>query len=121
MGVWFDLGIRLSLTTSVAAAANQPMVGGFWGPVTRVVLDFAADSVSFECDSQALLADLEKLAADSVEVKWLRAELAFQSGDYAGAIKTLDKVPDDGGDGLVGQTRKLAMSTSSVTELYSLL
>ncbi|MBL0212694.1 MAG: tetratricopeptide repeat protein [Myxococcales bacterium] len=70
-------------------------------------------------DAKALLADLEKRAADSVEVKWLRAELAFQSGDYAGAIKTLDKVPDDGVDGLVGQTRKLAMSTSSVTETFA--
>lgn len=70
-------------------------------------------------DAKALLADLEKRAADSVEVKWLRAELAFQSGDYAGAIKALDKVPDDGVDGLVGQTRKLAMSTSSVTETFA--
>ena len=70
-------------------------------------------------DARALLADLEKRAGDSVEVKWLRAELAFQTGDYAGALKMIDKVPDDGVEGLVGQTRKLALSTLSVTETFS--
>ncbi len=69
-------------------------------------------------DARALLTDLESRAADGVEVKWLRAELAFQTGDYAGAIKHLDKVPDDAVDGLVGQTRKLASSTRSVTESF---
>ena len=70
-------------------------------------------------DAKALLADLEKRAGDSFEVKWLRAELLFQSGDYAGAIKALDKVPDDGVEGLVGQTRKLALSTIGVTEAFA--
>ena len=56
-------------------------------------------------DARALLADLEKRAADTVEVKWLRAELAFQTGDYAGAIKLLDKLPGDAVDGLVGGTQ----------------
>jgi tetratricopeptide (TPR) repeat protein len=69
-------------------------------------------------DARALLADLEKRAADAAEVKWLKAELAFQSGDYTGAIKLLDKVPDTAADGLVGQTRKLAASTLSVTETF---
>ncbi len=70
-------------------------------------------------DARALLADLEKRAADTVEVKWLRAELAFQTGDYAGAVKLLDKLPGDAVDGLVGGTRKLAMSTLSVTEAFA--
>ena len=70
-------------------------------------------------DARTLLADLEKRGADSPEVKWLRAELAFQTGDYAGALKLLDKVPDDAVDGLVGQTRKLASSTLSVTEAFA--
>lgn len=70
-------------------------------------------------DARALLADLESRSPDTVEVKWLRAELAFQTGDYAGAIKLLDKLPADAVDGLVGATRKLAMSTLSVTESFA--
>ena len=70
-------------------------------------------------DARALLADLEKRAGDSAEVKWLRAELAFQTGDYAGALKSLDKLPDDAVDGLVAQTRKLAASTLGVTETFA--
>jgi tetratricopeptide (TPR) repeat protein len=69
-------------------------------------------------EARTLLADLEKRAPDTVEVKWLRAELAFQSGDYAGAVKLLDKVPDDGADGMVGQTRKLAQASLAVTESF---
>ena len=69
-------------------------------------------------DARALLGDLKKRAPDAAEVKWLEAELAFQSGDYAGAIKLLDKVPDDAVDGMVGQTRKLAASTRAVTETF---
>ncbi len=69
-------------------------------------------------DARALLVDLAKRAPDTVEVKWLKAELAFQTGDYAGAVKLLDKLPDTAVDGLVGQTRKLAASTLSVTESF---
>ncbi|MDB4957848.1 MAG: hypothetical protein JWO36_5417 [Myxococcales bacterium] len=69
-------------------------------------------------EAKLLLADLEKRAADSVEVRWLKAELAFQTGDYAGAVKLLDKLPDDAADGMVGQTRKLAQSTLGVTEAF---
>jgi len=70
-------------------------------------------------DARALLADLQKRVPDTHEVRWLEAELAFQSGDYAGALKQLDKVPDDAVEGLVGQTRKLAASTLSVTDAFS--
>jgi tetratricopeptide (TPR) repeat protein len=69
-------------------------------------------------DARGVLADLEKRAPDAPEVKWLRAELAFQTGDYAGATKALDKVADDAVDGLAGQTRKLAASTLQVTESF---
>jgi thioredoxin-like negative regulator of GroEL len=69
-------------------------------------------------DARALLADLEKRAPDSTEVKWLRAELAFQTGDYAGAIALLDKLPDTAVDGLVGQTKKLSRSTLAVTDTF---
>lgn len=70
-------------------------------------------------DARTLLADLDKRAPDTAEVKWLRAELAFQTGDYAGAIKLLDKLPDDAVDGLVGPTRRLATSTLAVTEGFA--
>ncbi|MEO8553782.1 MAG: tetratricopeptide repeat protein, partial [Kofleriaceae bacterium] len=69
-------------------------------------------------DARALLADLEQRAADNPDVKWLAAELAFQTGDYAGAVKDLDKVPDDAADGMAGQTKKLAASTLAVTETF---
>ncbi|MBV8756786.1 MAG: tetratricopeptide repeat protein, partial [Deltaproteobacteria bacterium] len=69
-------------------------------------------------DAKSVLEDLQKRAPDTVEVKWLQAELAFQTGDYAGAVKLLDKIPDDAVDGLVGQTKKLAQSTLAVTESY---
>ena len=69
-------------------------------------------------DARALLADLQKRAPDTAEVRWLEAELLFQTGDYAGALKQLDKVPDDAVDGLVGQTRKLVTSTMAVTETF---
>jgi tetratricopeptide (TPR) repeat protein len=69
-------------------------------------------------DAKALLEDLEKRAPDTAEVKWLQAELAFQTGDYAKALTLLDKVPDTAVDGLVGQTKKLAASTKSVTETF---
>ncbi len=69
-------------------------------------------------DAKAILTDLGKRAPDAVEVKWLEAELAFQNGDYATAVKKLDKIPDDAVDGMVGTTRKLAQSTLSVTESF---
>lgn len=69
-------------------------------------------------DAKTLLADLRKRAPDAVEVRWLEAELAFQTGDYAGAEKLLEKIPDDAVDGMVGQTRKLAASTRAVTETF---
>jgi len=70
-------------------------------------------------DARQLLVELLRRAPDTAEVKWLEAELAFQTGDYAGAIKQLDKVPDDAAEGLAGQTRKLAMSTLAVTQNFA--
>ena len=70
-------------------------------------------------DAKLLLGDLEKRAPDAVEVKWLKAELAFQTGGYGKAIEILDKLPDDAADGMVGQTRKLAQSTLAVTESFA--
>ena len=50
-------------------------------------------------EAKSLLTDLKKRAPDAIEVKWLEAELAFQTGDYAAAVKLLDKVPDTAVDG----------------------
>jgi tetratricopeptide (TPR) repeat protein len=69
-------------------------------------------------EARALLVELEKRTSDSVDVKWLHAELAFQTGDYAGAVAALDKLPDDAVDGMVGQTRKLAQDTLAVTAAF---
>ncbi|MFN0245433.1 MAG: peptidase MA family metallohydrolase [Kofleriaceae bacterium] len=69
-------------------------------------------------EARTLLAELEKRAGDTAEVKWLRAELAFQTGDYKRAIELLDKMPNAAVDGLVGSTRKLATSTLAVTETF---
>ncbi|HEU0032424.1 MAG TPA: tetratricopeptide repeat protein [Kofleriaceae bacterium] len=69
-------------------------------------------------DARVVLADLEKRAPDAAEVKWLRAELAFQTGDYDGAVKLLDKLPDTAVDGLVGQTKKLAAQSAAVTDAF---
>ncbi|HEY0251652.1 MAG TPA: tetratricopeptide repeat protein [Kofleriaceae bacterium] len=70
-------------------------------------------------EARTVLADLEKRAGDNPDVKWLHAELEFQTGDYAGAVKALDKVPDDAADGMAGQTKKLAASTLAVTEAFT--
>jgi len=70
-------------------------------------------------DARSLLTELQRRAPDTAEVRWLEAELAFQTGDYAGAIKQLDKVPDDAAEGLAGQTRKLAVSTLAVTQRFA--
>ncbi len=66
-------------------------------------------------DARSLLAELTKRAPDSPEVHWLGAELAFQTGDYAGAIALLATVPDTAFDGLGGETKHLAQSTLAVT------
>ena len=87
--------------------------------VTGDVIKAARFMTSARIDeAKTLLADLEKRAPDSVEVKWLEAELAFQTGDYGSAVKLLDKIPDDAVDGMVGQTKKLAASTLAVTETF---
>jgi tetratricopeptide (TPR) repeat protein len=103
----------LLLVGSPASARRDRTVNGDIIKAARLLQTARLD------DARAVLADLQKRASDSPEVKWLEAELAFQSGDYAGAIKQLDKLPDDAADGLVGQTRKLATSSLAVTEGFA--
>lgn len=70
-------------------------------------------------EAHTVLTDLENRAPDAPEVKWLRAEFAFQSGDYAGALASLEHVRDDVFDGLAGGTRRLATSTLAVTKTFA--
>ncbi|HEY0477689.1 MAG TPA: tetratricopeptide repeat protein [Kofleriaceae bacterium] len=103
----------LVLAASPASARRDRTVNGDIIKAARLLQTARLD------DARAVLADLQKRASDSPEVKWLEAELAFQSGDYAGAVKQLDKLPDDAVEGLVGQTRKLASSSLAVTEGFA--
>jgi tetratricopeptide (TPR) repeat protein len=102
----------LALAASPAAARRDRTVTGDVIKAARFLQTARID------DARALLVDLQRRASDTVEVKWLAAELAFQTGDYAGALKQLDKVPDDAVDGLAGQTRKLAAQTLAVTQSF---
>jgi thioredoxin-like negative regulator of GroEL len=106
------LMLLASATTAEAKAGRDRTVTGDVIKAARFLSSSRID------EAKTLLADLEKRAPDTVEVKWLQAELAFQTGDYAGAVKLLDKIPDDAVDGMVGQTKKLAQQSLSVTELF---
>ncbi len=57
-GVFIDLAIHASLSTSLAPQTQSSMVLGFWGAVTQVTLDFQSDSVVFDFDSKSPIQDL---------------------------------------------------------------
>jgi tetratricopeptide (TPR) repeat protein len=104
--------LLLALTATADARRDRTVTGD--------VIKAARFLTSARLDeARTLLADLEKRAPDAVEVKWLEAELAFQTGDYAASLKLLEKIPDDAVDGMVGQTKKLAQQTLSVTETFA--
>lgn len=101
------------LVASVALARRDRTVTGDVIKAARLLASSRID------EAKALLPELEKRASDAVEVKWLEAELAFQTGNYAAAVKLLDKIPDDAADGMVGQTKKLARGALGVTESFT--
>ncbi|MDX2089047.1 MAG: hypothetical protein SFX73_14415 [Kofleriaceae bacterium] len=105
--------VAMCLVASTAHAKRDRTVAGDVIKAARFLQTSRLD------DARVLLADLEKRASDSLEVKWLRAELAFQTGDYATAVKLLENLPADSVDGLVGSTRKLAASTLGVTATFA--
>ncbi len=107
------LVLALCLVATPALARRDRTVSGDVIKAARFLTTARLD------EARALLADLEKRAPDTVEVKWLEAELAFQTGDYHAAITDLDKIPDDAVDGMVGQTRKLAQQTLAVTDAFT--
>jgi tetratricopeptide (TPR) repeat protein len=115
-GLWasgFGLIAVCAVATTAHAQRHDRTVSGDLIKAARYISTARLD------DARAVLVDLDKHAPDTIEVKWLEAELAFQTGDYAGAVKDLDKLPDDAVDGLVGQTRHLAESTLAVTDTFA--
>ena len=98
--------------TNLAEARRDRTVAGDVIKAARLLQSARLD------EAKTVLDDLEKRAPDSPDVKWLAGELAFQTGDYAGAVKDLDKVPDEAADGMAGQTKKLAASTLEVTASF---
>ncbi|MEO6774550.1 MAG: tetratricopeptide repeat protein, partial [Kofleriaceae bacterium] len=104
--------VALALGANHAEARRDRTVSGDVIKAARFLQSARLD------EARAVLDDLEKRAPDSPDVKWLAGELAFQTGDYAGALKALAKVNDDAADGLAGQTKKLAASTLAVTESF---
>ncbi len=110
------LTLALTLTLTPTAQAKPGRDRSVTGDVIKAARYLATARLD---EARELLADLEKHAADAPEVKWLRGELAFESGDYKGALDALDKVPDDAVDGMAGQTRKLAQQTLEVTQSFT--
>jgi tetratricopeptide (TPR) repeat protein len=106
------LALALALLAAPSEAKRDRTVSGDVIKAARFLQTARLD------DARLLLADLEKRAPGTPDVKWLAAELAFQSGDYTGALKQLANVPDTAIDGMVGQTRKLASSTLAVTTAF---
>lgn len=104
--------LALVLVAAMAQARRDRTIAGDVIKAARLVAATRLD------EAAALLSDLEKRAPGSVELKWLRAELAFADGDYAGAVAALDSVRDDAVDGMAGATRKLAASTLAVTKSF---
>jgi tetratricopeptide (TPR) repeat protein len=69
-------------------------------------------------EAEEILVDLERNSPGEVEVKWLRGQLLFHRGDYAGVLRTIEGVSDDEQDGQIGQLRALATSTLGVTKEF---
>lgn len=102
----------LAGAVATAMARREPTLAGDVIKAARLL------ATARLAEARALLAELERRAPNTAEVKWLRAEVAFQSGDYSSAVATLKDVRDDAVDGLVGRTRKLAASTLEVTQPF---
>ena len=87
---WLPL---LLVLTSTAYARHDRTVAGDVIKAARFLQSARLD------DARAVLTDLQKRAPDTVEVKWLEAELAFQTGDYATATSSFREAladdPDD--------------------------
>lgn len=87
-GVFLDLGILANLTTGLAVQTQSSMVLGFWGAVTRTVLDFQRDMVTYEFDSSSAFADLAFEVYEKMGV-----QVAAQVADLAAQIQKLGELP----------------------------
>lgn len=70
-------------------------------------------------EASQLIGELERRAADLVEVRWLRAELLFHRGEYAAATAKLAGLPADAVQGQVGSTRRLASAAYELTKDFA--
>jgi tetratricopeptide (TPR) repeat protein len=104
--------IALLLIAAPAEARRDRTVLGDAIRASRMIASLRID------EAEALINDLARRAPDAVEIKWLRAELAFHRGDYADAVARLTGVPDDAVSGEVGRTRTLAARTLAVTSTF---
>lgn len=57
-GVWLDLGIDVTLYSTLSQSVYGASYGGFWGTVTELTLDFANDAVVFGFDSHSRFQEL---------------------------------------------------------------
>ncbi len=101
--------LTIATVTPVAARQDRTVVGDVI-KAARLI-----NAMRFD-EAKTVIAELAQKSPNMPEVRWLRSTLAFNTGDYAGAIAALDGVSDDAADGEVGQTRKLAMSSLAVTK-----
>ena len=70
-------------------------------------------------DARKLITKLTAQKPRAKETRYLRAEMAFLDGNYPMSLKLLQGMKDDAVAGNVGQLRRLATSTYSVTKGYA--
>ncbi len=93
-----------------AHARREATLGGELLRASRML-----DAARYD-EAAQLITELERRAADSPEVRWLRAELLFHQGDYAGATAKLAGLPAEAVGGSVGATRRLASGAAELTK-----
>ena len=69
-------------------------------------------------DAEHVITELQARVGDEPEVRWLRAELAFNRSDYLTSLTALTGLPDDAVSGQVGDTRKRAVTSLAVTSTF---
>ncbi|HRC56212.1 MAG TPA: tetratricopeptide repeat protein, partial [Kofleriaceae bacterium] len=101
---------RLTGLTTPASARRDATLSGELLRTSRLL------ESSRYAEAALALSELERRSADAAEVRWLRAELLFHQGDYAGAAAKLTGLPDAALGGSVGATRRLATSANELTK-----
>ncbi|HPH67481.1 MAG TPA: hypothetical protein PLF40_17110, partial [Kofleriaceae bacterium] len=109
----------LALVALAAVLAGQPLTPRAARQARTVVGDVIkaarlVNAMRFD-EAKTVISELAQKSPDTPEVRWLRSTLAFNQGDYAGAVAALNGIGDDGADGEVGAMRKLAAQSLAVT------